>query len=158
MDIMELGAIGELVGGVAVVATLIYLAVQVKDNTRSLRATGTQQFADSLNGWNLMAAGSVEQSRVARMMFEEPEKLTADESYCADAMMTSVCRSIEAALLQRDLGALHPQTDVLLDEMIRKAFATRGYRDWWHTKADYFAFTPLFCDVVNRTIRERPGA
>lgn len=29
MDIMALGAIGELVGGVAVIATLIYLALQV---------------------------------------------------------------------------------------------------------------------------------
>jgi hypothetical protein len=158
MDIMELGAIGELVGGVAVIATLIYLALQVRDNTRSLRATGTQQFADSLNGWNLMAAGSVEQSRVARMMFEEPENLTADESYCADAMMTSVCRSIEAALLQRDLGALHPQTDVLLNEMVRKVFAARAYRAWWQTKADYFAFTPLFSDIVNRAIREQAEA
>ncbi len=32
MDIMELGAIGEPVGGVAVLATLIYLAVQVRQN------------------------------------------------------------------------------------------------------------------------------
>jgi hypothetical protein len=30
MDIMELGAIGELVGGVAVLVTLIYLALQVR--------------------------------------------------------------------------------------------------------------------------------
>lgn len=30
MNIMELGAIGELVGGVAVIATLVYLAVQVR--------------------------------------------------------------------------------------------------------------------------------
>ena len=33
MDIMELGAIGELVGGVAVLVTLIYLALQVRQNT-----------------------------------------------------------------------------------------------------------------------------
>ncbi len=30
MDIMELGAIGELVGGVAVLVTLAYLATQVR--------------------------------------------------------------------------------------------------------------------------------
>lgn len=36
MTILELGAIGELVGGTAVVATLIYLAVQVRQNTRSI--------------------------------------------------------------------------------------------------------------------------
>ena len=45
MDIVELGAIGELVGGIAVLITLIYLAGQVRHskeateaNTRSLRA------------------------------------------------------------------------------------------------------------------------
>ena len=31
MDIMELGAMGELVGGGAVLATLIYLALQVRN-------------------------------------------------------------------------------------------------------------------------------
>ena len=30
MDILELGAIGELVGGAAVLVTLIYLAVQLR--------------------------------------------------------------------------------------------------------------------------------
>ena len=33
MDIMELGAVGELVGGVAVSGALIYLAVEVRENT-----------------------------------------------------------------------------------------------------------------------------
>ena len=37
MDIMELGAIGELVGGVAVLATLVYLAIQIRQNTASNR-------------------------------------------------------------------------------------------------------------------------
>jgi hypothetical protein len=33
MDIMELGAIGELVGGAAVLVTLVYLALQVRQGT-----------------------------------------------------------------------------------------------------------------------------
>ena len=38
MDIMELGAVGELVGGVAVIATLVYLAAQIRQNTRAAMA------------------------------------------------------------------------------------------------------------------------
>ncbi len=38
MTIQDLGAIGELIGGTAVVATLIYLAVQVRQNTRSIES------------------------------------------------------------------------------------------------------------------------
>lgn len=36
MSIIELGALGELLGAVGVIATLIYLAIQVGQNTRSL--------------------------------------------------------------------------------------------------------------------------
>ena len=38
MTIIELGALGEFVGAIAVVATLIYLAVQIRQNTRSMDA------------------------------------------------------------------------------------------------------------------------
>ena len=34
MDLMELGAIGELVGGVAVIATIAFLGVQVRQGNR----------------------------------------------------------------------------------------------------------------------------
>ena len=36
MTIQELGALGELIGGAAVIATLIYLAVQVRQSTQSI--------------------------------------------------------------------------------------------------------------------------
>jgi hypothetical protein len=33
MTVMELGALGEFVGSIAVIATLIYLALQIRQNT-----------------------------------------------------------------------------------------------------------------------------
>ena len=57
MDIMELGAIGELVGGLAVIASLVYVGVQVRQNTFAVRASAAQAFADSINGMNLVVAG-----------------------------------------------------------------------------------------------------
>ncbi len=47
MDIMELGAIGELVGGVAVIATLIYLALQIRQNTNLAQGTAQRELMDS---------------------------------------------------------------------------------------------------------------
>ena len=37
MTIFELGALGEFVGAIAVVGTLIYLAVQIRQNTLQIR-------------------------------------------------------------------------------------------------------------------------
>ena len=42
MNWEALGAIGEIVGAVAVIATLGYLAVQIRQNTRSVRAATLQ--------------------------------------------------------------------------------------------------------------------
>ncbi len=46
MDIMELGAIGELVGGIAVLVTLVYLALQVRNGNEIARDSASQQWTD----------------------------------------------------------------------------------------------------------------
>jgi len=47
MTIQDLGAIGDLVGGVAVLATLVYLAMQIKQNTKVHASLIRQNFYDA---------------------------------------------------------------------------------------------------------------
>ena len=65
MTIMELGALGELLGAIGVIITLIYLAVQIKQNTHSINenkrlalAQTYQMRADALQGMLVQAASS----------------------------------------------------------------------------------------------------
>ena len=44
MDIMELGAIGELVGGVAVIGSLLYVGLQVRQSNQLNRAESVRSF------------------------------------------------------------------------------------------------------------------
>lgn len=46
MNVQDLGSVGELIGAVATVGTLIYLALQVRANTRALRAASIQTMMD----------------------------------------------------------------------------------------------------------------
>lgn len=48
MDLAQLANLGEFVGGIAVLVTLIYLGLQVRSNTRAVRAS---TFLGSTNGW-----------------------------------------------------------------------------------------------------------
>ena len=52
MNLLELGALGELIGGIAVILTLLYLAVQVRQNTISLKTSAYQQWV-ALHGQTL---------------------------------------------------------------------------------------------------------
>ena len=47
MTIQDLGAIGDLLGGIAVVVTLIYLAAQIRQNTRINASLIRQNFYDA---------------------------------------------------------------------------------------------------------------
>lgn len=65
MSIMELGALGELLGAIAVFFTLVYLAVQVRQNTRSIEAAQRlalaqtyQMRSDALQSMLVQAAAS----------------------------------------------------------------------------------------------------
>ena len=65
MTIMELGALGELLGAIGVIVTLAYLAVQIKQNTHSINenkrlalAQTYQMRADALQGMLVQAACS----------------------------------------------------------------------------------------------------
>ncbi len=53
MDIMELGAIGELVGGVAVIGSLIYVGIQVNHSNRLAQAQAWQNAARFSSDVNL---------------------------------------------------------------------------------------------------------
>ncbi len=65
MNLMELGALGEFVGAIGVVATLIYLSIQIRQNTRSMDAGRTlalaqtyQMRGDALQNMQVRAADS----------------------------------------------------------------------------------------------------
>jgi len=65
MTITELGALGELIGAIAVVVTLVYLAVQIRQNTHAMEesrrlalAQAYQMRADSLQDMLVHAAES----------------------------------------------------------------------------------------------------
>ncbi len=48
MSIQDWGAVGEIVGAIAVVVTLLYLTTQIRQNTRSLRNAASSSINDAL--------------------------------------------------------------------------------------------------------------
>jgi hypothetical protein len=51
VTIQDLGSIGELVAAIATVATLVYLALQISQNTRALRAGSSRETSAAMIEW-----------------------------------------------------------------------------------------------------------
>jgi uncharacterized protein with PQ loop repeat len=74
MNWEAVGAIGEIIGAIAVVVTLIYLAVQVHQNTKSVQASTYQLVAEALADTCFRLVGAMKNSTKVsclRVLFED---------------------------------------------------------------------------------------
>lgn len=75
--IENLGNIGDFIGGIGVVVTLVYLAVQVRQNTRTVRLSSIQQVMGTSVSINETASTGPVPGILAKL--EKQERLTDDE-------------------------------------------------------------------------------
>ena len=150
MNWAALGAVGEVGGAIAVVATLVYLATQIRQNTSAIRASSAQAFADSINQMNIGAASSDEAAHFVRLIYEDPSALTEDQRTRADFTVLAICRILESALLQIKLGTYDPQTTEMIRKQIQRTFALDYFREWWHRRQ--FDFTDRLVEFVERDL------
>ncbi len=119
MTIQDYGSIGELIAAIATVATLAYLAIQIRHNTAVGRATGTAAVTSAYIEFSLLLSQDAELARVYFSGLADPEALKADEYARFDlAMGAYVQVTLQAYYLHQE-GAL---SEVILSRESRHPF------------------------------------
>lgn len=104
-----LGNLGEFIGAVGVVVSLIYLALQLRQNTSSVRAASFNSMVQ--NSIRLLEHGFAD-SEFATFLDRaeaDPDSLTAAERLRWDSYMTAVFRHYGNLVYQDRVGALDSQ-------------------------------------------------
>src|SRR5262249_49942962 len=65
MTIQDLGNIGQLVAALATVATLVYLAIQIRSTTKPVRSAAAQSVHEAFATWYRMIAADASLAKVA---------------------------------------------------------------------------------------------
>ena len=150
MNWQALGAIGELVGAVVVFITLLYLAIQLRLNTRALRSSTFQDISAS-TAMNMQLIATT--PGVAELILKAQSGLDAladEERIRFGAMMMSTFRRMEAVYIHESLGALEPRFAEGFKHSSLSALAHTGISEWWGTAQS--AFTKDFTLWVNTQI------
>ena len=74
-----IGAIGELLGASAVLVTLIYLAVQIKQNTSAVATATYESTMTGFNDINIVVAGNPALASVLDRGCQNPDSLNSEE-------------------------------------------------------------------------------
>ena len=105
MSVIELGAIGEFLGAIAVVATLVYLTTQIRQSTRSMASQAHAQVAAEMQQ-NLRALSQDDALAIAFMKATRGEDLEPLEGTKLTFWFFAFGRGWESHILQSKLGAL----------------------------------------------------
>ena len=133
-----LGNYGEFVGAVAVVVTLGYLALQIRQNSSSLRATAEQQIASGLSGAMGLVA-STEIPEIWTRAAQDPSQLNDAELAKFAFHLLSYLKQFEHAFVQRQMGNLSESSWEGVDHLLRNSVLTSvGVRRYWELRQNGF--------------------
>ena len=149
MDLTQLANLGEFIGGVAVLVTLIYLAVQVRQNTSQLR----QQTASTVVT-NLQAAFDpiFPNFEVYAQGLSGERELSKEDALMFATLMIRILHGMQNSYYQNREGVLAGEWEEFYGNVLRFFLATPGGTKWW---SDYRTFfSEGFGAAVDALLRE----
>jgi len=143
-----LSAVAELLGSIAVVATLLYLAIQTRSINKQSQAETRYAFVDAMAQINTVIAQSKETASVWRRGLESFESLDEDERM-QFVMFVGQYTNLWSVMHQLHLDQLLPDTQwqIVRIDMV-SILKSDGGQYFWKTGGEK-AFDSAFVEFVN---------
>ena len=131
MTLSDLASIGSLVSGLAVLASLIFVAAQLRQNTQAVRAAASQAHAANFQQLlsPMITEGDV--ARLWRTGFDRLNTLTDDERVRFFLILSGIFRFYEAARLQWRHGQLDEGHWHQVEFQLRDVIRYPGVQTYW---------------------------
>ncbi len=150
---MDFGNVSELVAAIATIATLAYVAIQIRQNTRALKSASFHGVTDSFNQINNTIAHDESLARIYRLGSQDLGQLTDDERVRFSFLFLSAFRVHETLYYQRRNRIGEVQLWEAEKATMVALLSGPGTRAWW--QANPLSFTPIFREFVAREILPR---
>lgn len=148
MNWPAIGAISELVGAVAVVVSLLYVAAQVKASTRQARHDAGRDLAARVSDVSLAVASDEQLGTLLVQGGADPELLSPGDQTRFRGLMNSLFRGLEQQYLLHREGSLDDESWAAVERMIRDWMALRGVQIYFRDRGGWY--TTGFLEYVTR--------
>ncbi len=159
-----IGAIAELLGAIGVIASLVYLATQIRhsrdqmsQNTRALRGGSYQHFADSWNQVMNRGMDNPERERAVRLGMLDYTNLSEEDAFRFNFWMNGVGQAFDNAHYQYRVGMLDEERWQKHYGDLRSLFIrVPGVSEWWRASTMRPTMSPEFVALVEEILGEEP--
>ena len=150
MSIMELGALGEFVGSIAVLATLVYLAVQVNQTKRAVQSASLHTGIATMtqNSQTVFADHDLSEV-IVRGFFDE--NLNSTEWFRFGLWLTSMFHVFQQYFLDSEKGLGDPRIWAGEQRAMKDLLSQPGVARWW-TEMPGLPYSDAFTAHVNEIL------
>ena len=147
MTFEALGNIGDFVGGIGVFVTLVYLAIQIKGNTRAQQSSTLQALQSDANRLTMQIASNPQLAEVCLKSENSLGDLSPVERYQFDYYAMTVFEMHESAHHMYTQGQINPDIWALW-EIAFKSELTPAFLSFWDEHKE--SYTPAFRQIVEK--------
>jgi len=138
-----LGAVAELLGAVGVIVSLLYLATQIRQNTRSQKVAAYSANRQALSQINQLIAGNDEVLRVVHLSSNGREaEFSPEDRTRMNFLLTLMLRNWEESHALREQGLLDEATWQRTQTSLKRLVTIPYFRSYW--ESGNFGFDPYF--------------
>jgi hypothetical protein len=131
MNLDDLGNIGEFVGAVGVIASLVYLALQIRQNTKSTRTAMYQAATRDMFDAADLIASDADLNSIWFRGNRDFDSLSREEKRRFAAYMFSLLRRYANALHQTNAGMIDGEWWVEASDSLEYTISHPGFQTWW---------------------------
>ena|SRR5215831_14228752 len=153
VTIQDLGNLGELVGAIATVVTLIYVAVQIRANTYAVQSAAAQAVHEAFATWYRMLAADAQLAQIATNGLRDYASLSElDKARFVAAFMAFLSCSQDAFIKWRE-GTLASELWTGWELVIMNLVLPPGGQQFWQERG--YLFGNEFRHYVENDVMKR---
>lgn len=152
MTLNDLGNLGEITGGLAVVVSLVYLATQIRQNSALTRFKVHRSLSESTSAIMADIARNPDIYRVWRTMIDTPDTATDEERERFGILLYQIFSNFSDADRFSDIDS---SLEVRYSLYRNRLLTYESVRDWWARQGR--TFSEPFKSRVDRYIADNYG-
>ena len=146
--------LAEIIGNAAIIISLIFVGLQISDNTREMRSAAAHNATVALQAWYVEVGTNEQAAKVFRKGMSDPSTLSKDEALQFLMNVHSALIAYQSVYFLGTEGTLDTSLYEAMFANMGASVPTPGFQWYWKQRRD--AFTPEFQQYVDQIIESGP--
>lgn len=130
--------LAEIIGSVAIILSLIFVGLQLSENSKQVRSETAHNVTAGLQSWYNGLGVSAQASAIWRKGMSEPESLTKDEAVQFMMAVHSVMLIYQTMYFLGQEGTLDEEMYTSMSSAMKAAVPAPGFTWYWNQRSEYF--------------------